>query len=80
MTDNMIERVARAMCMVDESHWEHVNQALYRKVARVAIEALREPTQKMRLAGVAAYEHTNPTLIFNVIWRAMIDAALGDAK
>ena len=53
-------------------------------LARAAIAAMREPTQEMRLAGIAEYARPDPTtehestLVFNAIWRAMIDAAFNE--
>ncbi len=52
------------------------------RFARAAIEAMREPTQQMRLAGIAEWSRPDPTpehestLVFNAVYRAMIDAAL----
>ena len=80
---DMIERVARAL---HDMHGAGPAYELaaddWRDMARAAIEAMREPTQKMRLAGIAEYSRPDPTpehestLIFNAVWRAMADAAL----
>jgi len=74
----IVERVAKAIMGAENP--DALDQ--YTEMARAAIEAMREPTQDMRLAGVAEWckpdatlEHES-TLVFNVIWRAMVDAAL----
>lgn len=60
-----------------EAHWKE-----YMHAAEFAIEAMREPTQRMRLAGIAEWSRPDPTaehestLVFNAVWRAMVDAAL----
>jgi hypothetical protein len=57
-------------------------QQFFEVLAMDAVEAMREPTQQMRLAGIAEWATPDPTpehestLVFNAIWRAMIDAAL----
>lgn len=74
----MVERVARAMYAHDsykegEPAWEdHSEQfrVVQRARARVAIEAMREPTEEMYQAGWG--RGGTP----DVIWPAMIDAAL----
>ena len=86
----MIDSVAKAIANHGGDNWESCLKApglrragMYRAMARAAIEAMTEPTQAMRLAGIAEWsrpdptrEHENPTLVFNAIWRAMIGAAL----
>ena len=80
---DMVERVARAMW--EWSHYEPWSESRLspfdREVcldeARVAIEAMRSPSQPMRLAGYKAFtrkvaEHGD----VDIIWQAMIDAAL----
>jgi hypothetical protein len=64
MTDDMIERVARAL-----RHAESYD-ASFSEMARGAIEAMREPTDAMREAGRTTYTGFGA-------WQAMIDAALG---
>lgn len=55
-------------------------------VARAAIEGMREPTQQMRLAGIAEWSRPDPTpehestLVFNAVWRAMVNAALKEQE
>ena len=82
----MIERLALAieatMFAPHELPLDTGLHAKYRETARAVIEAMREPTQEMRLAAVAEWSRPDPTpehestLVFNAIWRAMIDAAL----
>lgn len=75
MTD-MTERVARAIARLvpfDDSRWAEghghdfpdeylpAEQSLIRGIARTAIEAMREPTDEMVVAGLnAGYEHNRP--------------------
>jgi hypothetical protein len=70
MTDSLIERVARAL-----RHAESYD-ASFTEMARSAIEAMREPTNRQLDAGYAAIsEHQcNDDLASG--WRAMIDEAL----
>jgi len=91
----MVERVARAMLKSElgkQAIWRHLSEEgregyrwskpYWRSQARAAIEEMREPTQQMRLAGIAEWSRPDPTsehestLVFNAIWRAMIDEAL----
>jgi len=85
MTD-MIERVARALCVSDATPpdrpvscldntllWE-----LHKKAAIAAIAAMREPTEEMAQTVASAYTAgvANPQMITK-IYSAVIDAALG---
>ena len=75
MTDDMIERVARAMCSADGGSLE-VDVHHYRDMARATIEAMREPTLEMRHAGRRV---KSSWLVENEeieIWQNMIDEAL----
>jgi hypothetical protein len=94
----MIENVARAL--YDDRHpnkkWENaddVERLSYEGHARAAFEAMRDPTQGMRMAGHAALAESKhihasidigPAVGFAAlgdVWRAMIDDALArDAK
>jgi len=90
MSNEMIERIAKAMYdsnqfarpLEKSPNWvEH-----YRRQARAAISAMREPTDAMKHAGADSYGIQTPaigTLPLSVIdgqpskaWRAMIDEAL----
>jgi hypothetical protein len=72
----MIERVARALCEADGQQYDagHFGtlRDCYRWEARIAIEAMREPTKGMVLAGIRSDADDFP----HAVWRAMIDAAL----
>ncbi len=78
----MIERVAKVMW--ETSHvgqaWGNcspVQAAIYREDARAAIEAMREPTQEMKLAAYKAWTiRVANDADIGKIWQAMIDAAL----
>lgn len=99
----MIERVARAICQANQMdpdskshingnawHWED-----YAKDARAAIEAMRDPTEAMKVAcwpnhhpwGKNAPDPTErPEMVrqmdadVTADWQAMIDAALLETK
>ena len=71
MTESMVERVARAI-----SGAPYPSKASYRK-ARAAIEAMREPTEGMTVAGCSG----PPMQPFGqvtsaAVWQAMIDHTL----
>jgi hypothetical protein len=84
----MIERIARAiffrMNSVMHDHeklWrECLQQNVYRDCARAAVEAIREPTEKMKFGGHVALENiTNGVenrAVTPIVWKAMIDASL----
>jgi hypothetical protein len=90
MTMDMIERVAMALHkasmdirpwanLPDESVGGYVGRDIYRADARVAIEAMREPTEAMVNAGIASLgsDDDRPTgLVFLDFHTAVIDAAL----
>ena len=78
----MIEKVARAMCLSrkpnhpslnDDDRWwkTHGSREAYLGLARAAIEAMREPTEAMLAAG---RRNNHPR--DEETWRTMIDAAL----
>lgn len=98
----MIERVARALCVAaghdpDRTHDIYVEGdpdagvawAGYRREARAAIEAMREPTEAMVDAACdvvvgfsGEYDDYNVYLgshEFNGVWTAAIDAALKES-
>ncbi|MEZ2132438.1 MULTISPECIES: hypothetical protein [unclassified Sinorhizobium] len=75
----MIERVARAI-MEDSGGGRDrpdFNWRYYESAARAAIEAMREPTEDMRIAGCQE-TWLDPSV--DDIYRAMIDAALQEDK
>ena len=68
----MVERVAKAIA---EADGDHTVMDHHRRRSRAAIEAMREPTEEMKLAP--------PDVNFSpseaeYVWQAMIDAALGN--
>lgn len=80
----MIEKVARAL---DPSIWQVADAGVANPVARQgsldaarrAIEAMREPTKEMHLAGVKAYTDRNSNcrpVALRDAYGAWIDAAL----
>lgn len=75
---SMVERVARAIARDDydgDDLWDEFgpgNKASYTANARAAIEAMREPTEKMSDEG-AANNFGKPSY---AAWQAMIDAVL----
>ena len=81
MSGDMVERVARAMwerChdeSWDESYHSPITRQIYIDDARAAIEAMREPSEKM----LAAVRDEYTTYETKVIWQAAIDAALSAA-
>lgn len=86
MSDNMVERVARA---IDPDEWALIDnktavtydaRGLSLQRARAAIAAMREPTEAMAdapaRAGVYAGDYTMHAGEATEAWQAMIDAAL----
>lgn len=84
----MIERVAKALYERDgnENDWAKADgdcRRLYRKCARVAVKAMREPTDAMLSAGDSMMPQIAPGQDITTghdalkdAWPAMIDAAL----
>jgi hypothetical protein len=85
MIDNMIERCARAMIEAEPrddpgfriSGCSDLSDNEWRDLARAAIEAMREPTRVMEIAGIEQSHDDTPRDVTNT-WRAMLDAALAD--
>lgn len=86
--NEMIERVAEAMhnCIYAEPkvQWSELHEdsrAVVRRIARVAIEAMRDPTDAMTRNGwlaahrVITADRCNHEMLTKA-WHAMIDAAL----
>lgn len=79
---NMIERVAKALSIADGNHPDACSNdedeipywTLYVKMARAAIEAMREPTEEMANAGAKV------AFMSADLWAAMIDAALSTTE
>jgi len=68
-----VEQVARALAISDGAKYEH-NPATYNQLARVAIDAMREPSGKMKKAVVG--NSGSKQFLAGAMYRAMIDAAL----
>ena len=73
MTDDMIERVARSITEVLRAKGASSRMMDAGKdAARAAIKAMREPTEAMLKAG-PPFPYMDKD-----VWKAMIDAALGE--
>ena len=75
---SMIERVARAMAGADNG--APTTWRLYADDARVAIAAMREPTDHVRRAGDKMIESHPPGAPADLLWKSMIDAALSEEQ
>jgi hypothetical protein len=75
--ETMVERVTAAL-LAEVTNPEPMPDAEYAKrLARLAIEAMREPTVEMKLAGVEAESYRSLGLLkVSHIWNSMIKAAL----
>lgn len=73
MTDSMIERVAKAIDAASQPAGKPDYKILMENCARAAIEAMREPTERMLAAGM---KEEGVDLLSE--WKAMIDDALKD--
>jgi hypothetical protein len=67
---DMLEKVARAIAEAMEG-----GGFLWPDVAHAALEAMREPTEEMLIAGIESRDSGAGGTI-SEIWRAMIDAVL----
>ncbi len=86
-SEDMVERVARALFINawgQPKDWlseEDEMEGIFRPEARIVIKAMREPTPAMVEAGGGEYCNTerwdDQSYEPPVIWRDMIDAALG---
>lgn len=84
MENEIIERVAQAISKAPGMPYIGV-MAPFRAAARCAFEAMREPTEQMRAAGlgrardlIAAGTSTDYTV--GETWQAVIDAALAEPQ
>jgi hypothetical protein len=87
MTDGMIERVARALCVAGktppiypqevDAEWER-----FAYDARAVLTAMREPSKAMVVAAHAVEEtaHKSYAELTKARFTAMIDAALEDGR
>lgn len=76
MSNGMIERVARAMydyATGSDVGWPMTNPTPWRKAARAAIEAMREPTDAM-VTQCTDTGHTRDDA--RAVWQRMVDEAL----
>jgi len=74
MTD-LLSRISKAM--QESPAWPAVFDAgTAQELARVAVEAMREPTDAMISAGVEARNKPGSGASVSITYRAMIDAAL----
>lgn len=86
MNETMVERVAKAIYEEDDPWhvafpWPNLTKTqagvdAYRRCARAAIEAMREPTEAMERAGLR--EMTIDPAWAKPAWQAMISAALSE--
>ena len=76
----MVKRVTAAIAAAcrEAATWgdEYCSPEMAEAAARAAIEAMREPTRLMILAGDLSDGATSGPTNLEVAWRAMIDAAL----
>ena len=85
----MIERVAKAIFASEYTGpWDTLDEEgsieskeIFRRMARAAIEAMREPTPDMGLAGYTAFDKFGEDAVLGpeelvATWQSMIDAAL----
>lgn len=70
----MIQRVARALAQLEGHENLPTLQSAYEQRARVAIEAMREPTEEMKWGE--AWEECSQLPSPTLIWQLMISAAL----
>ncbi len=77
MTDSMVERVARA---IDAASYEEGERwrAELPKLARAAIEAMREPTEEIVQAMTEAASAASHDFYYETAWRMGIDAILAE--
>ena len=69
----MLAKVALALAKEDDSHQ---CGAFYFVMARVAIEAMREPTPEILRVMAAPFVATGRAVTVSEYWRSLIDAAL----
>lgn len=88
MSNEMIDRVAKAIYEVDGGKGWHLHSKFYLDSARAAIEAMREPTEAMKFSGgmwceALMFEEDGEGIIFDDIgkvYEVMIDAALAEGE
>lgn len=78
---NMIEKVARAIhaSLGYEANWPTPECTQCMDATRAAIEAMREPSEKMQHAGLVALDESGECdCSQHDVWEAMINAALAE--
>ena len=76
MTDDMIERVARALADAERDRRPSMAEPFAETLARAALAAMREPTDAMVDAAWTSWEDREGSKGFVGVWQAMIDEAL----
>jgi hypothetical protein len=79
--NEMVERVAREIyrSMMRDMSEAPTLTPMYLNAARVAIEAMREPTQEMISAAMDPHEGLGGSTV-TIVWQEMIDAALSPSN
>lgn len=87
MDDEMIDRVAKALFehasvghIVNQNQYKDIQERsrlLWRESAKIAINAMREPTQKMIYTAETGYSLEEGSSAEGC-WQDMIDAIIGD--
>lgn len=72
---NMIENAKKAVLKAMEVHGDSPPHIAAEAYAKAVLGAIREPTLRMGIAGMAEYAESENT---PNVWRAMIDAALAE--
>ena len=86
MSREMIERVTKAIALNQGSRdWEECKKwpisRMYLSISRVAIEAMREPTDAMINAGVSAWlDENTPSLGIEAVIRLIFEAMMNEAR
>lgn len=69
----VVERVAKAILAKSGGYWV---PGIEEELARAAIEAMREPTQKMVCAALDRHDKRPNEFGYTEHWKVMIDEAL----
>jgi len=73
----MIERVAKAIYEADGAKGWHLHSAFYLKAARMAIEAMRDPTDGMIGAATRIdFDNEDEAAMATNLWHAMLAESL----
>lgn len=74
----MIEKMAAAMEIVNEQSRGLRYTELMQAMAKAALEAMKEPTEKMKTAFYQTYNQSTRIGPFDESWKALIEAALSE--